>query len=175
MPGCPLRNHANGVRGVGMQISTEGKIGIALALVGVAGAGAIMVFPQDIEIGWCLIAVAIIGAIWLAIVHFGLWQRLPITSAKPPAQNGDIPPGTVVSLDGSCDFKINSKKLECENKLAYIMHENGRVQINVLPKLLGAVAFSGGKDLRPKPEYYFLTVDRLILSGGTIVPADGFC
>jgi hypothetical protein len=52
---------------------------------------------------------------------------------------------------------------------------NGRTQINVLPKVLGAVAFSGGKDLQLKPEYYFLTVDRLFLSGGTFVPADGFC
>jgi tellurite resistance protein TehA-like permease len=58
---------------MGMQISTEGTIGIALGLVGLAGAGAIMVFPQDIEIGWCLIAVAVIGFIWLAIAHFGLW------------------------------------------------------------------------------------------------------
>jgi hypothetical protein len=159
-----------------MQISTEGKIGIALALVGVAGAGAIMVFPQDIEIGWCLIVVAIIGAIWLAIVHFGLRQRFHATSAKCPIQSGDIPPDTViVSLDGSCDFKIDGKNFECESKLAYAHYTNGRTQINVLPKVLGAVAFSGGKDLQPKPEYYFLTVDRLILSGGTIVPADGFC
>jgi hypothetical protein len=29
--------------------------------------------------------------------------------------------------------------------------------------------------MQSKPEYYFLTVDRLILSGGTVVPADGFC
>ncbi len=158
-----------------MQISTEGTIGIALGLVGLAGAGAIMVFPQDIEIGWCLIAVAVIGAIWLAIAHFGLWQRLHVTHAKPTAQNGDLPPGTVVSLDGSCDFKIDGKNFECEGKLAYIHFINGRTQINVCPKVLGGVAFSGGKDLQPKPEYYFLTVDRLILSGGTIVPADGFC
>jgi hypothetical protein len=160
---------------MGMQISTEGTIGIALGLVGLAGAGAIMVFPQDIGIGWCLIAVAVIGFIWLAIAHFGLWHRPHVRSAKPPAQNGDIPPGTIVSLDGSCDFKIDGKNFECERKLAYGHFMNGRTQINVLPKVLGAVAFSGGKDLQLKPEHYFLTVDRLFLSGGTFVPADGFC
>jgi hypothetical protein len=164
-----------------MQISAEGTIGIALGLAGLAGAGAIMAFPQDIEIGWGLIVVAVIGFIWLATTHFGLWQRLHVTSAKPslkataPAQNRDLPPGTVVSLDGSCDFKIDGKNFECEGKLAYMHFTNGRTQINVLPKVLGAVAFSGGKDLQLKPEYYFLTVDRLFLSGGTFVPADGFC
>jgi hypothetical protein len=55
------------------------------------------------------------------------------------------------------------------------LSNNGRTQINVFPKLLGAAAFSGGKDLQPKPEFYFLTVDRLIVSGGTIIPADGVC
>lgn len=92
-----------------------------------------------------------------------------------PSQNGDFPSATVVSIDGSCDFKIDGKSLECESKLTYTMFENGRVQFNVLPKLLGAVAFSGGKDQRPTQEFYFLTVDRLFLSGGTAVPADGFC
>jgi hypothetical protein len=106
----------------------------------------------------------------------GLWQRFHATSAKCPIQSGDIPPDTViVSLDGSCDFKIDGKNFECESKLAYAHYTNGRTQINVLPKVLGAVAFSGGKDLQPKPEYYLLTVDRLILSGGTVVAADGFC
>ncbi|MGA7384317.1 MAG: hypothetical protein WBW81_06390, partial [Methylocella sp.] len=76
---------------------------------------------------------------------------------KASDQNGDLPPGTVVSLDGSCDFKIGGKNFECDSKLAYMHFTNGRTQINVLPKILGAVAFSGGKDLQPKPEYYFLT------------------
>ena len=31
------------------------------------------------------------------------------------------------------------------------------------------------KDLRLQPEHYLLTVDRLILSGGSVVPADGVC
>lgn len=110
----------------------------------------------------------------LALIWWNL-QRPKKANLKTPAQNGDLPLETVVSLDGSCDFKIDGKNLECESKLAYTHFTNGRTQINVLPKVLGAVAFSGGKDLQPKPEYYFLTVDRLILSGGTVVSADGFC
>jgi hypothetical protein len=110
----------------------------------------------------------------LALIWWNL-QRPKKANLEASAQNGDLPPGTVVSLDGSCDFKIGGKNFECEGKLAYTHFTNGRTQINVLPKVLGAVAFSGGKDLQLKPEYYFLTVDRLILSGGTIVPADGFC
>jgi hypothetical protein len=110
----------------------------------------------------------------LALIWWDL-QRPKKAKLKASAQNGDLPPGTVVSLDGSCDFKIGGKNFECEGKLAYMHFTNGRTQINVLPKVLGAVAFSGGKDLQLKPEYYFLTVDRLILSGGTVVPADGFC
>lgn len=94
---------------------------------------------------------------------------------KASSRERDLPPGTIVSLDGSCDFKIDGKNFECERKLAYGHFTNGRTQINVLPKVLGAVAFSGGKDMRLKPEYYFLTVDRLFLSGGTFVPADGVC
>ncbi len=103
------------------------------------------------------------------------WNLQSPKKANLEVSTPDLPPGTVVSLDGSCDFKIGGKNFECEGKLAYMHFTNGRTQVNVLPKVLGAVAFSGGKDLQLKPEYYFLTVDRLILSGGTIVPADGFC
>jgi len=110
----------------------------------------------------------------LALIWWN-FQRPKEAKLETSAQDGDIPPGTVVSLDGSCDFKIDGKNFACEGKLAYQHFTNGRTQINVLPKVLGAVAFSGGKDLQPRPEYYFLTVDRLILSGGTVVPADGVC
>jgi hypothetical protein len=110
----------------------------------------------------------------LALIWWNL-RRPKKENLNASTQNRDLPPGTVVSLDGSCDFKIDGKNFECEGKLAYMHFTNGRTQINVLPKVLGAVAFSGGKDLQIKPEYYFLTVDRLFLSGGTFVPADGFC
>lgn len=92
-----------------------------------------------------------------------------------PNSNGDILVETLVSLDGSSDFRIDGKQLECENKLAYLTFKNRRVQFNAVPKLLGAVAFSGGKDLQLLPGHYQLTVDRIILSGGTVVPADGIC
>jgi hypothetical protein len=90
--------------------------------------------------------------IGLALIWWNL-RRPKEVNLKASAQNGDIPPGTIVSLDGSCDFKIDGKSFECESKLAYGHFTNGRTQINVLPKILGAVAFSGGKDLQLKPEY----------------------
>jgi hypothetical protein len=64
-----------------MQISTEGKIGLALGLfalagaaIGLAGAGVQMLAPAYTQIGWLLIvsgwvtfAVAIIGAVALTL------------------------------------------------------------------------------------------------------------
>jgi hypothetical protein len=52
-----------------VEISVEGKIGILLALLGLAGAGAIMVYPAYTSIGWGLIAIAIAGSIGLVFVH----------------------------------------------------------------------------------------------------------
>jgi hypothetical protein len=53
-----------------MHISTEGKLGILVGLLSLAGAGAVMVAPQHTEIGWSLIAIAAIGGIALAWHHF---------------------------------------------------------------------------------------------------------
>jgi hypothetical protein len=58
-----------------MAISTEGKIGIALGLLGLLGAGAIMVAPTQLLIGWSMIAVSVIGAIWLLFSHFENWRN----------------------------------------------------------------------------------------------------
>jgi hypothetical protein len=61
-----------------MHISAEGKIGILLALIGLAGAGAMMVAPEHTEIGWLLIAVALTGGAFLAGHHFAdlkKWRR----------------------------------------------------------------------------------------------------
>jgi hypothetical protein len=60
--------------GDGRSISTEGKIGIFLALIGLLGAGAIMIAPQQLWIGWSLIAIAVIGLIILGFYHF--WGRI---------------------------------------------------------------------------------------------------
>jgi hypothetical protein len=54
-----------------MQITLEGKISIFLTLLGLAGAGAIMIFPERVWIGWLLIASAAIGLLWLGFHHFG--------------------------------------------------------------------------------------------------------
>ncbi len=83
----------------------------------------------------------------LALIWWNV-RRPKKKNLNASTQNRDLPPGTVVSLDGSCDFKIDGKNFECEGKLAYMHSTNGRTQINVLPKVLGAVAFSGGKACR---------------------------
>jgi hypothetical protein len=56
----------------GMQISPEGKIGIALTLLGLAGGGAIVIAPNQVWIGWVMIAVAVIGLVLLVLHHFGI-------------------------------------------------------------------------------------------------------
>jgi hypothetical protein len=58
-----------------MAISAEGKLAILIGLLGLGGAGAIMVAPEHTEIGWSMIGVAALGGVMLAIHHFtGLWN-----------------------------------------------------------------------------------------------------
>lgn len=59
-----------------MEFSFEGEAGIALALVGLFGAGAIMIAPTHTWIGWMLIAIALSGVAGLILHHLG--GRLPI-------------------------------------------------------------------------------------------------
>lgn len=53
-----------------MQITDEGRIGIVLGLIGLAGAGAIMVAPEQLWIGWGLIALALLGFLGLLYHHW---------------------------------------------------------------------------------------------------------
>lgn len=55
-----------------MQINDEGKIGIALALIGIGGGAALYVLPHPYAdyIGWSLIGFSVIGLILLAAHHF---------------------------------------------------------------------------------------------------------
>jgi hypothetical protein len=55
-----------------MQISAEGKLGIGLGLMGLAGAGALVIAPADVapEIGWAMIAAALAGFVMLGWHHF---------------------------------------------------------------------------------------------------------
>jgi len=59
-----------------MRISAEGKIGIALALVGLAGAGAVMVEPTQMWIGWSLVGSGIAGG--LALARLTIKEILPM-------------------------------------------------------------------------------------------------
>jgi hypothetical protein len=52
-----------------MHISLEGKSGITLALIGLAGAGAMMIAPDHTEIGWSFIIIAILGGAILTYYH----------------------------------------------------------------------------------------------------------
>jgi hypothetical protein len=106
----------------------------------------------------------------ILIAVAALLSSLPDAAAK--SKN---PIDTLVMLGGECDFRVDGQKLECGSKLIYTKFTNKRVAFTALPTLLGAVDFSGGKDLQPVPESYMLTVDHLVLSGGTSVVADGFC
>src|SRR2546425_7343191 len=53
-----------------MPISLEGKIGISLALLALGGAGAVMVAPEQLWIGWGMIGIATVGGVALAMHHF---------------------------------------------------------------------------------------------------------
>jgi hypothetical protein len=54
-----------------MQITAEGKLGLCLGLVALAGGGAMMVAPDKLWIGWTLIGLAGIGGVGLGFHHFG--------------------------------------------------------------------------------------------------------
>jgi hypothetical protein len=53
-----------------MRVSGEGKFGIIIGLVSIAGAGAIMLAPDRPWIGWGLIAISLIGLTVLIYHHF---------------------------------------------------------------------------------------------------------
>ena len=63
-----------------MQISSEGEIGIVVGFLALAGGGAIMVFPDQLWIGWTMIAIAVIGFIWLGVYHFGIQPQRMTTA-----------------------------------------------------------------------------------------------
>ena len=53
-----------------MQISTEGKIGLSLALVGLFGGGAIVRYPDQAWIGTAMMVVAVLGFLLLGLHHY---------------------------------------------------------------------------------------------------------
>jgi hypothetical protein len=64
------------VEGHPAQISAEGKIGISLTLLGLLGAGAIAVAPDQVWIiAWTLIAIAVIGLVLLFLYHVATYRR----------------------------------------------------------------------------------------------------
>jgi len=65
-----------------MHISSEGKLGILLTLVGLAGMGALVIASQQVVIiiGWSLIIIAAVGITLLAAYHFGIWRQKMATA-----------------------------------------------------------------------------------------------
>jgi hypothetical protein len=91
-----------------------------------------------------------------------------------PQQDKFIPPQTIVKIPGYCEFSVDGRQYDCERVILYMHFPFGRTQINVLPHVLGAVAFSGGRDLQIRATDYFLYVDKIIISSNAVA-ADGFC
>ncbi|MGC2222791.1 MAG: hypothetical protein WA624_10685 [Methylocella sp.] len=54
---------------------------IAIGFITLAGAGAIMIFPDQFWIGGTMIAIAVIGLVWLVLHHFGIRQQIIIPAA----------------------------------------------------------------------------------------------
>ncbi len=58
-----------------VKISSEGKIGIGLSLLGLFGAGVVIVLPDFHPFGWLLIGGSLVGALVLALHHcMELWR-----------------------------------------------------------------------------------------------------
>ncbi len=65
-----------------VHISSEGKLSIFLGLVGLAGTGAIMVFPTFTPIGLVMIGIAILG--FVALAHAHLKEKNPSWTIMEP-------------------------------------------------------------------------------------------
>lgn len=115
-------------------------------------------------------AVAVSGSLFILLYAAFVW---PVPQLRKRFRKHDT---VIVTADGDTNFTIDGKELECEHSIVYIHNDRlRRTQINVLPKDLGAVAFSGGRSVQPMLEHFVLTVDRIILAGGNVVAADGIC
>lgn len=68
-----------------MQISSEGKIGISLALVGLLGGGAIVRYPDQAWIGTAMMAVAVLGIALLILHHYRSRHQKTAEHQKPRA------------------------------------------------------------------------------------------
>ena len=87
-----------------MQISTEGKIGITLTLVGLLGGGAIMRYPDQAWIGTAMMAVAVFGFACLVWHYFRTRCQVTAEQRKPHAA---IDASTHVLRKASIDVAVD--------------------------------------------------------------------
>jgi hypothetical protein len=135
-----------------MQISFEGKLGLVLGLIALAGAGAIMVAPDKLWIGWSLIAIAALGGVMLGFHHFGRKFFVVIVAAcilwfdywydtrpdKPTLpQPTQVPPTTTMVPSKSQDAWVSDEEMQKAKKA-------GRLLLPFRPYELSRMNYSMG-------------------------------
>jgi hypothetical protein len=94
-----------------MQISDEGKIGIALALLGLGGGGALFVLPHPYAdyVGWSQISISVVGLALLGLHHFRRKAGGSVGMTLAVLGTALILIGGLVGLIGA--FKIDAAKM----------------------------------------------------------------
>jgi len=116
-----------------MAFSDEGKVGIGLGILGLAGGGAIMVAPEQLWIGWTMIAVAALSGGALLIYHFRRPRSAPVPHQHEPYR------GTAVQkifIKDSPEFLIGLYK----NRTSVQANALAAIYLNKWISVTGAVA-----------------------------------
>jgi hypothetical protein len=89
-----------------MRISGEGTAGLIVGLVALGGGGAIWVAPEQLWIGWSLLAIAALGGIALFVHHYSIIRKAIMTgTGLAILGTALIILGSIVGLIGA--FKID--------------------------------------------------------------------
>jgi hypothetical protein len=92
-----------------MRISGEGTVGLIIGLLALGGAGAIWVAPDQLWIGWSLLAIAALGGVTLFVHHFSFIRKAVMTGTGLATLGTTlIILGSIVGLIGA--FKIDGSQ-----------------------------------------------------------------